>query len=457
MNSFSIELSAERIDDLRSREYFREVLSSYINGNYRSAVVMLWSVVICDLVYKLQKLQEIYNDATSEAILTEIQAQQETNPKSPDWEVWLLKTVRDRTELIDNAEYDSLLHLQNRRHLSAHPILTNVDLLFSPDRDTVRALIRNALECVLLKPPILSRKITSDLVVDLAAKKDLFPDDQSLRRYLEHKYLRNLRPIVENRLFRDLWKFVFRLSNPDTDTNRDINYRALKIIYLKRPTDLRDYIKSEQDFFSEIGNNNEQLAYLVDFLSQNPTVYSLLTDVAIIPIRTFVQSDVDSFARAVFLSGDVETHLHELKKIIDSKQIFTSYQDKAISEDTWLNLLQLARETNVEALALDVAIEIHAKSGNFNFADNSFSVFIEPYLNLFNAIQLLRLIDGINSNDQAYNRRRAKTDYEKLYRCCLQVFDTNFDYQQYPNFYREIKDLIESSSDDNQIEESIPI
>ena len=46
--SFGI-LEIDNIYSSKTREYFREVLSSYSNGNYRSAVVMLYSVCICDL------------------------------------------------------------------------------------------------------------------------------------------------------------------------------------------------------------------------------------------------------------------------------------------------------------------------------------------------------------------------------------------------------------------------
>ena len=35
----------------KTREYFKEVLSSYANGNYRSAIVMLYSIAICDILY----------------------------------------------------------------------------------------------------------------------------------------------------------------------------------------------------------------------------------------------------------------------------------------------------------------------------------------------------------------------------------------------------------------------
>ena len=53
--------TATSIFDARSREYFSEVLSCYTAGNYRSAVVMLWSVVVCDLLFKIQTFNESDN------------------------------------------------------------------------------------------------------------------------------------------------------------------------------------------------------------------------------------------------------------------------------------------------------------------------------------------------------------------------------------------------------------
>ena len=107
MNSigdFSIEMAAERIVDTRTKEYFREVYSSYANGNFRSAIVMLWSVVVCDVLYKLDELRNMYGDKVAESILKEIEDQQKKNPKSPEWEISLVEKVRDRTNLLDVAD-----------------------------------------------------------------------------------------------------------------------------------------------------------------------------------------------------------------------------------------------------------------------------------------------------------------------------------------------------------------
>lgn len=63
----------EDIYFVKTQEYFNEVVSSYANGNYRSAVVMLYSVVICDLLFKLQELKDMYNDTTAVEILSQIE------------------------------------------------------------------------------------------------------------------------------------------------------------------------------------------------------------------------------------------------------------------------------------------------------------------------------------------------------------------------------------------------
>ena len=54
LDEYSIEQRASQIFDARSREFFSEVLSCYTAGKYRSAVVMLWSVVVCNLLFKIQ-------------------------------------------------------------------------------------------------------------------------------------------------------------------------------------------------------------------------------------------------------------------------------------------------------------------------------------------------------------------------------------------------------------------
>jgi hypothetical protein len=73
VTDFSIEMAIERIVDPRTRNYFGEVYRSYAGGSFRSAVVMLWSVVICDLLFKLDALANTYTDDSARQILEAVE------------------------------------------------------------------------------------------------------------------------------------------------------------------------------------------------------------------------------------------------------------------------------------------------------------------------------------------------------------------------------------------------
>ena len=100
MNNFSLEETSEKIYFSKTKEYFNEVLSSYHNENYRSAIVMLWSVVICDIIYKLNHLVDIYDDKQAKNILKTIERIQTNNPKSSEWEIKLIEESWNNTQLI---------------------------------------------------------------------------------------------------------------------------------------------------------------------------------------------------------------------------------------------------------------------------------------------------------------------------------------------------------------------
>ena len=150
---YSIESSFERIQNVHTREYFQEVYQTFVNGNYRSSTVMLYSVLICDLVYKMRDLRDLYGDSKAKKILDEIESMQSRNPNSSEWESKLIEFIKDRTTLLEASDIVAIESLQKFRHLSAHPVLNNADLLFSPNRDTVKALMINILQGVLTNPP----------------------------------------------------------------------------------------------------------------------------------------------------------------------------------------------------------------------------------------------------------------------------------------------------------------
>lgn len=148
MKDYNIENLSLKINSEKTKIYFKEVSSSYYNGNYRAAMVTLYSVVINDILIKLEMLEEIYDDQTAISILDEIRTSQKSNPNNSDWEKDIIEKVKSRTNLLDNVDYANIISLKNHRHLCAHPIIDKDEKLYTPNQETVAAHIRNMLESI---------------------------------------------------------------------------------------------------------------------------------------------------------------------------------------------------------------------------------------------------------------------------------------------------------------------
>lgn len=432
MKEFSIDLAAEQIDlaaeqiaDSRTKEYFNEVLSSFINGNYRSAVVMLWSVVVSDLVYKLQSLRDLYQDSTATKILEEIEKKQLANPNSPDWEPYLLEEINKRTHLLEPADYQHLVNLQKLRHLSAHPVLSGVNLLFSPNKETTRSLIRNSLEATLLKPPIFSKKIVVEFISDIATKKELLPDQKSLKQYLEAKYFVNLHTSVEHELVKALWKLCFRVTNPDTELNREINVRTLRLFYQRNPTEFRQLIVLNSQYFSETAAGGEPLKALILFIAECPALFSALNDTAKVPLVNFAKGDPNLFAPASFISASFIDHIAQLAELPYT-------QLRELKDENWKLIVTNSIEVSQTQQVFDIGITIYCNSGAFSTADSHFARFIEPHIAEYDVDCLLHLLQGIEKNNQTYWRGMSRIDHPKIAERVAVI--GNIDLALFPNF-----------------------
>ncbi|HAZ7573744.1 TPA: hypothetical protein J8J82_002093, partial [Legionella pneumophila] len=232
----------EQIYDKRSKEYFLESYSSYQNSFYRSAIVTLWNLVICDVFFKLEKLHDTYDDSVAGEILDKfIKLMKQNNPTN--WELNLLEEISSRIHLIDSIELEKFKHLQKLRHLSAHPIIEKDNIietkLFTPTMYETRAMLENVLNGLLIKPPLFTKKIFDYLTKDLSENSKHLIDDRQLIQYVESKYFKKMNSEVSFGIFKSLWKIVFSLDNQECQTNREINYRFLLILIDKN----KEFIK----------------------------------------------------------------------------------------------------------------------------------------------------------------------------------------------------------------------
>ncbi|AVQ98103.1 hypothetical protein OBCHQ24_03305 [Oceanobacillus iheyensis] len=430
MNSISLDQYTEKIYHIRTKDYFNEVLQSYVNGSYRSAIVMLYSVVICDLVYKLKELAERYDDDKATQILDEIKVIRERDERSSEWENKLVEFVYERTNLLEVQDYTNIQHLKQHRNLSAHPVLDQMDILFNPNRETVRAHMRNILEGILIKPPILSNEIIVSFVEDIASVKETLVQEGVLERYLTAKYFNHIGLLLEKKVFRSLWKFVFKLNNPQCLENREVNFKVLKIMIHRRRQALLDFIEEEKSHFSDIVDFEDTITYLVDICTLYPSIYNSLEEHAKVILTTAIGNSNSLFIKAVFLSETVGKHF----ELIDNKIHDIEFTYTLVQEDISF-LESLAAENGCDNEFYELLIKNFAESQSFNSADIRFENCILPYLSNFERKEFVLIFEAINKNSQIYYRRKSKSDNNIIKEYSDQIFGENFDYPtEYPNF-----------------------
>lgn len=436
-DEYSIEQRAKLIPNKNTKGYFAEVVSCYNSGNYRSAVVMLWSVAVCDLLFKLNELAERYDDTKAKKILAEIKSQQENNKRSPKWEEELINKISERTELLNTSEETNLRHLQEQRHLSAHPVVNEDFQLHRPNQETVRALIRNTLDGLLIKDPLLSRsqKIASDLVDDIRKNKELFPSIEKLTTYLDSKYYSRLSMEAEKGVFRSLWKFVFRSEDDNCEENREINYKALFILYNKKRTEFNRQIETDKTYFSNTASADNILFLLIKFLSFYPEVYNLLTEDAKTLIEGFVEKDVTSRWLAWFTANSLEEHINNLRRWIDDKPNYDKFPDDTAS--FWDDFVHISQSDEWKRAVIYLAIKCYGASYSFDIADERFEKIILRILQDTELEDLELLIEESQENSQIYKRRKASSASEYIYNRILEI---NPQYNL-PNEYEYLRKL----------------
>ncbi len=433
LDEYSIEQRATQIFDARTKEYFSEVLSCYSAGNYRSSVVMLWSVAVCDLLFKLQNLVDLYGDTKAKDILADIGKLQQDNERSSTWETKLVESVAEQTQLLDIAEQENLLHLQRQRHLAAHPVVNANFQLHRPNRDTARALIRNTLDGVLIKAPILSKQIVHELVDDLEQTSGILIDDKKLKAYLESKYFNRFNPEVEKAVFKALWKFVFRLSDEPCEKNRAVNFSALRLLFGKNPGQFKMQIASDKDYFSTIATGGAPVVCLIHFLSREAQLYELLADHAKAVIMHVAESETSAHCLAWFTAPSLQEHAARLADWISG----VDYPQ--IDRTTWNAIEELSESPEWGKQVIHLANKYYVASGSYNAADQRFTEVIRPLLSRYTIEGCIDLIDGIQKNGQTWERGRARVDHLDVRTRAIEL-DPTFDATKYRVFNQPLID-----------------
>jgi hypothetical protein len=394
---------------------------------------MLWSVVVTDLLFKLDHLANAYGDPTATSILTEIGEARRNNPKSPEWETELVTKIASRTDLLDHAELSFLQSLQAHRHLSAHPVLTGSDALFSPNKETARAHIRNALEAVLTKPAIMSRKVFDRFAEDIEQLSHVSPGRDGLNRFLSAKYFRHFSPTTFAQVFKSLWRVTFKSRDERCEKNRMLNADALSVVFDQRRVELTELVKNERDWFSDVTFIGTPIPAMANFFREHPSLFPLLTDALKAPFQKLAELNLDNFASCWFISANPVDHITAVIERVNKGETITS--------EAFPGIVDSLRTTDAYEAALSIGALLYSESGSFDTADERFADLIKPYLTVYTKKNMQAFLAGCETcyNRQATGRSRARRDH-LLVKAVLDSRFSDIDLAAYPVFMKSLQE-----------------
>lgn len=427
----------------KTREYFHEVISSYSIGNYRSATVMLYSIAVCDILFKLQELKDMYNDTVATEILKEVDKSRNSldNKSKSKWEKELIDNVFKKTKLIDLEAYTNLNHLYDHRNFSAHPALNENYELIMPSKEVTIANIKNVLKDILIKPPIFVKNIIHMLTEDLNGKGSLYKDSYDiLAQYLHNKYYNKMPYSMKVTSLKALWKFCFCLPDDENcQKNMQINRKALQILISSFEKEALAYIKENKEKFP-VSENNECKCCLSDLLSEYPSIFDALDENTKLQMEGLIEENSSVKFISWFKYKTAHEHLEYLRRCMYSLTTDSAATKTAISHYSDMGEL---------SLLINFFIEYYGGSCSYDSANCRFEDTIEPCLDEMTADQFMRLIEVSNNNPQIWGRRSAYAANNRIVIAAKEVLDPNFDFSKYAmfNFNKEL--LNPSSQEEN--------
>lgn len=441
-------VNSENIYFPQIREYYREIVSSYDNGNYRSAMVMLYSTIVCDLLLKLKELSDVYNDSKAEKILKSINEERKKKGNSA-WEWDLIESIRERTELLTDESYSMISHIYDLRNFSAHPAMNDDYELISPTPEMTVAYIKKALEDIFIKPSVFADSIVNRMSDDISERKEQYKADfDAFKTYLEKVYFRRMSMKMISQVFKAFWKFALIKSDDDGDVfkeNRQINRKTLEAMLDAHCYELCDYIGANTSYFS-IGGSSACMAHACVLIAYFPQIYGKLDETVKYQISSFNEKDINVIKW--FETGELEKHLQEIRIRRDSVR------------PKILEILEvICKKQGQPKLFTKFLIDHYEKTISFTSARDRFDYMIEPYLDKFDKDEIIRLIEVINANDQIYNYSGQKSRNNTILMYAQFVLPEDFDYSVYKKFKytKAEKDESEDTHEDvEQVPESDP-
>ncbi|MEV6534899.1 hypothetical protein AB0M86_35825 [Streptomyces sp. NPDC051639] len=188
------------------RPLVKEAHRCYATGAARAAIVLTWTAVCADLIYKIEVLKE-EGETDARGLVQDVErAQQPGEANAIPLMLTVESTILDvaeKLDLIDRTQKTQLMRLREDRHLCAHPSLRPMGELYEPTSEYARAHLAVALDAVLVHQPSQGRKVRDRFISHVADPAFVFEPG-----YLGHTFFDRVRSTSQAKVVDFATKFA---------------------------------------------------------------------------------------------------------------------------------------------------------------------------------------------------------------------------------------------------------
>lgn len=401
-----------KVNDSRTKEYFKEILANYSIGSYRTAVVQLYTVTVSDLLFKLENISDeirvLDDEHTLVRLYDEIEDRIKKEPYNSEWEKKLIDRIHKKTELIDNHTIIQLEALRKIRNLSAHPsFIDGPDgelSIFNPIQSEVITFIKIMYENIFIKPPFYIGNTVHYFTETLSTRKSTFENDfEFMESYLKENFFTKMDDSLLYKLFKALWKLAFLIENDDVERDREVLYYSILALAKyskenKSAVDIIDMLSNSNTKLEIDTTNLVKVKFLSYFLIRNNDVYPFISDIGQKEFENELEVNSDVQVLAHFLSEDLDAHIENIDESIEKCSVNT------------INMLHIYY-TSVGSIDKinKFLIKKYSEATNFNKADANFIRYIEPFYTKFSNDDIISYFYETDNNSQLNSRGWAKS------------------------------------------------
>lgn len=277
-----------QIENLEIRSYFSEVISCYEHQNYRAAILVLYTVILYDLTYKLEELRDEYEDSNAKQLLEEVHKKINSPGDKSSWENLLLDKLYESKdfEIVDDNLWSTIQAVKLKRNLSAHPSFDKEQQIYQPTRELTLGFIKEIYETLLTKSAHFMSRGLERIFESFDEKKSRFSirnfyenseDNNYEYNYFYNRFYSRMSIPLKKKFFKSVWELTFEKNNVELEKNFINLFIIIKVLEQDEPL-FKDFIegKLKSDKIKDVIDLNIPINKFILFLNFYPHYYNYL-------------------------------------------------------------------------------------------------------------------------------------------------------------------------------------